>query len=57
MAGGTLLKHIIKKKRLSEPDSACIIKKMLESLSYLHSLNIAHRDIKLENIFCKEDNE
>ncbi len=55
MGGGTLLKHIIKKKKFPEKDSAIIIRKILEAVSYLHRLNIAHRDLKLENIFCEDE--
>lgn len=57
MGGGTLLKHIIKKKKLPEKESALIIKKILKATGYLHSLNIAHRDLKLENIFCENEQD
>ena len=55
MGGGTLLKHVVKKKKLPEKESAIIISKILDSVGYLHNLNIAHRDLKLENIFCEDE--
>ena len=57
MDGGTLLQHVLKKKRLSEKASAIIIQRILKSLEYLHSLKIAHRDLKLENIFCNSKDD
>ncbi|CAD8086993.1 unnamed protein product [Paramecium sonneborni] len=39
-----------------EPQYARIIYKLLEILSFIHSLGIIHGDIKLENIYVKSDN-
>ena len=37
-------------KRLPESDSKVYICQILECLFYLHSLNIVHQDLKLDNI-------
>ena len=37
-------------RKFSEPQVAVIIGKILNALEYLHSKNVVHRDLKLENI-------
>ncbi len=50
--GGELYDQV--KNQLSETQIAVIFKQLLSGLAYLHSHNIVHRDLKLENILIQE---
>jgi len=49
MTGGELFKRVSEKKRFSEKDGADTAWQMLLALNYIHSHDVVHRDIKLEN--------
>ena len=48
--GGELLTAISEKGFFNEFEASRIMKQLLETINYLHSINIVHRDIKPENI-------
>ncbi|WVQ81720.1 hypothetical protein IAT38_003845 [Cryptococcus sp. DSM 104549] len=50
-SGGDLFDYVTLHNRLTEPQAQPIFAQLLCAVSYLHSLGIAHRDLKLENVF------
>ena len=53
--GGDLLSYIKRRKRLSEEVSCYMFKQICEAVEYCHSMNVAHRDIKPDNILLQEE--
>jgi len=50
---GKSLYHYLKEKsyrRLPEEEAKAVIIQIAEAIQYIHSLNVAHRDLKLENL-------
>ena len=50
MEGGTLYSKLKKEGKLTERDTANVIRQITLAIEYLHDMGIAHRDIKPENI-------
>lgn len=49
-AGGDLLSYVRKRRKLNENVAKYLFKQIIEGIGYIHSKNIIHRDIKLDNI-------
>jgi polo-like kinase 1 len=47
----SLNEMIKRRKRLTEPEAAYLIKQLLDSVQYIHNENVIHRDLKLGNLF------
>ena len=50
MEGGELYDMIEQKVQFSEKDTKIVVKNLIGSLQYCHSMGILHRDIKPENL-------
>lgn len=56
ICAGDLLSFIRKRSKLTESTAKYIFKQILLGLKFIHSHNIIHRDIKLDNILIDLDN-
>ncbi|KAJ3116515.1 MAP microtubule affinity-regulating kinase 1 [Phlyctochytrium bullatum] len=54
-SGGEVLDYIVAHGRLKEKEARKFIQQIVSALEYCHSLNIAHRDLKSENLLLDED--
>eukprot|EP00210_Caulerpa_lentillifera_P006194 g5918.t1 len=59
MEGGMVLDSLLNTKecRYTEDDARGVIKQVLEGLKYLHHRNVAHRDLKLENLLLAQKDD
>ncbi|CAK93185.1 unnamed protein product (macronuclear) [Paramecium tetraurelia] len=57
LQGGQLYEIMKKKVILTNKQIQSIMRGLLEGLAHMHSKNIMHRDLKLENILFKEQND
>ncbi|XP_044262083.1 serine/threonine-protein kinase GL21140 [Tribolium madens] len=55
--GGDLFDAITVAQKFSEEQAALMINHLVSALSYLHNLNIVHRDVKPENLLVEFDGE
>jgi serine/threonine protein kinase len=51
--GGELFDRLAEEISIAERDVSMIIRKILEAVTHLHSLNIVHRDLKPENVLLR----
>ena len=54
--GGNLFSFLKKRRKVSEKTAKFLYKQIILGLKYIHSHNIVHRDIKLENILIDLNN-
>lgn len=50
--GGPLINAIARCKSLTEREVAAVVRELADAIAFLHSINIAHRDLKPDNILC-----
>ncbi|KAJ3380139.1 hypothetical protein HDU84_006155 [Entophlyctis sp. JEL0112] len=53
--GGELFDYIVRRNFLPEADAVRFFAQIIVGVSYLHSVGIVHRDLKLENILLDEN--
>ena len=51
---GELFQYIVDRNRLAENEAKPIFRQILETLEYIHSMNVSHRDMKPENLLIDQ---
>ena len=49
MTGGELFDRVVDKEHYSEKEACEVFKPIVDSISYCHKMEIAHRDLKVYN--------
>ncbi len=57
LTGGELFERIKRKKVFTEREASAIMKSLISSVQFMHSLGIVHRDLKPENIIFSDDTD
>ena len=52
---GTLLQYIKTREKLEEPQTRLFFRQLVEAVKACHQSGVAHRDLKLENVFLQGD--
>ena len=55
-SGKNLIEKIIQKKRFSEEEALIIFFQLLDAFTYMHKMNICHRNLKAEHILFDKNN-
>ncbi|OHT09217.1 CAMK family protein kinase [Tritrichomonas foetus] len=51
---GELFQHIVNQRHLSEIEAKPIFRQIIETIIYMHSMNVSHRDLKPENLLLDQ---
>ena len=54
-SGSDLFDYIVEHDKLANNDAARIFKQIVQAVEYLHSVSIAHRDLKPQNVMIDKD--
>jgi serine/threonine protein kinase len=53
--GKDLFEQVLARGRVAEPEAARWFRQVLQGVSFVHSMGICHRDLKLENVLLHSD--
>jgi len=53
MTGGDVFDRIVEKTHYTEKDARDLVKVLLKAVEYMHSMGVAHRDLKPQNLLLK----